>query len=528
MQDSKDLGGAQLASDDHDRLALPNGYSLNEYRIKRVLGQGGFGITYLAHDERLDRDVAIKEFLPGDLAVRQFDSTVVPRSSIARPDYRGGLERFLKEARTLAKFGNPNIVRIFTSFEANGTAYIVMSYEAGDSLGAWLKTQDFPLPFARLLAIAEPLLAGLATVHDAGFWHRDIKPSNIFLRADGTPVLLDFGTARQAIGTNSRGSERILTPHYAPYEQYIVRGDQGPWTDIYAMGAVLYYCISGREPPEATERVHAEAEKQPDPMVPATTVGKGHYPDSFLRAIDRCLALWPKDRLRSVNDLRQALIVSRSADARSMTSPVISAPGQRWPVVGLGGGALFLALAIAVFALRPPDRQAPAIIPPAVTPSPGNASVQPAITPGQSDPAGPLLAEASTAREAIRVSTQYGRQHYNHAKKEAALPSAERLARLGTRYQTQLDAIHQSLDDLDRQTGDLFRQYTSLVDQLAQHPDEFERIRPELTALNLSEPEKLARQHLIEQVEASEHGPIDTALLQTSLDRSYGAAELWR
>src|SRR3954447_3589615 len=209
-----------MMQEDHDRFALPNGYRLNEYCIRQVLGQGGFGITYLAHDERLDRDVAIKEFMPSDLAVRQAGSTVMPRSTAVRQDYKGGLERFLKEARTLARFSHPNIVRVLSLIEANGTAYIVMCYEAGESLGDRLKGRGGPLPAAELLRIAEPLLDGLAAVHRAGFLHRDIKPSNIFLRADGDPVLLDFGTARQLIGSMSRSIVSILTPGYAPIEQY--------------------------------------------------------------------------------------------------------------------------------------------------------------------------------------------------------------------------------------------------------------------------------------------------------------------
>jgi len=526
MKNDSGYGDEGAVEDDHDRLALPHGYQLKEYQIQGVLGQGGFGITYLAHDERLDRDVAIKEFLPSDLAIRHGDSTVAPRSTRATRDYNGGLDRFLKEARTLAQFSHPNIVRIFTSFEANGTAYIVMAYEAGESLGAWLKAQGLPLAFDRLLAIAEPLLDGLARVHDAGFWHRDIKPSNIFLRADGTPVLLDFGTARQAIGNVSRVSERILTPHYAPYEQYIARGNQGPWTDIYAIGAVLYYCITGCEPPEATERVHAEAEKQPDPLKAARSVGHGRYPSSFLSAIDQCLAVWPKDRLQSVTDLRRALIQSRpheTSPSPSATSPII----RRLPVLALGGGALLVAVGLSFAVFK--SSSTPVVVPsPQTVPRQPQSPAQPQAS---RQPQIPELQQAdvqfTTAREAIRVSTDYGRQRFKRSRLQDAIPSAERLAKANTRYQKQLDDIHQDLNSLDNLTESLLQQYHALVNELAKFPDRFEQIKGALSALELPEAGKLARQQLIEHVEARARGPINTAVLQTSLNHSYAASELW-
>src|SRR4051812_41790599 len=208
-------GARNVVTEDDNRYALPSGYRLNEYCIQHVLGHGGFGITYLAHDQRLDRKVAIKEFMPAVLAAREAGSTVIPRSPTAKKDYNWGLERFLKEARTLAQFSHPNIVRILTLFEANRTAYIVMCYEEGVSLGDHLKARGGTISAAELLAIAEPLLDGLDAVHKAGFLHRDIKPSNIFLRADGRPILLDFGTARQTIGNISRSMASVLTPGYA-------------------------------------------------------------------------------------------------------------------------------------------------------------------------------------------------------------------------------------------------------------------------------------------------------------------------
>jgi serine/threonine protein kinase len=183
--------------------ALPPEYRLHWYVLDRVLGQGGFGITYLARDTNLDQLVAIKEYLPIDVATRKADSTVRPRADDQGDRYRWGLDRFIREARTLARFDHPNIVRVYSVFEFNNTAYMVMRFEEGENLAAQLERRR-TLPEAELLRMLLPVLDGLELVHNAGFIHRDIKPDNIHIRTDGSPVLLDFGSARASSARDAR------------------------------------------------------------------------------------------------------------------------------------------------------------------------------------------------------------------------------------------------------------------------------------------------------------------------------------
>src|SRR5512139_2730243 len=224
--------------------ALPSQYRLHWYVLERVLGQGGFGITYLARDTNLDQKVAIKEYLPVDVATRRADTTVRPRSDEQAERYRWGLDRFIREARTLARFDHPNIVRVHSVFEHNGTAYMVMRFEEGENFAALLDRKR-TLPEKDLMRVLLPVLDGLELVHNAGFIHRDIKPDNIHIRDDGTPVLLDFGSARYALG-GVRTVTILVAPGYAPFEQYYSSGEnQGPWTDIYGLGATCYRAIAG-------------------------------------------------------------------------------------------------------------------------------------------------------------------------------------------------------------------------------------------------------------------------------------------
>jgi serine/threonine protein kinase/HAMP domain-containing protein len=286
-------------------LALAPGLVLFEYRIDAVLGQGGFGITYLATDVNLNAAVAIKEYLPADYAQRASDKSVSPRWPEDRDFYQGGLDSFLVEARTLASFRHPNIVRVARFFEANRTAYMVLEYERGKPLKRWWPGRE-EMREADLLGLLQPLLDGLAAVHAAGYLHRDIKPDNIYVRkADGSLVLLDFGAARLTVGTAGAQSG-VVTPGYAPPEQYS-DGAQGPWTDLYAMAATLYWMISGSKPPAAPARL-AGAE----PMVPALACGRGRYSDEFLRAIDRALELDPAARPRSVGEWAEKLYAAHA------------------------------------------------------------------------------------------------------------------------------------------------------------------------------------------------------------------------
>ncbi len=308
-------------------IALPPGYRLHEYRIDAVLGQGSFGITYLATDVNLDTQVAIKEYLPAELAIRTADSTVRPRSIDVASTLLDGLDQFLVEARTLATFRHPNIVRVARFFEANRTAYMVMDYERGSPLldwwaEQWRAAQEQPpvadgaptsrqpppgITEADLVMLLNPLLDGLALVHRTGVLHRDIKPGNICVReSDGSFVLLDFGAARPASG-DLPDAPSMLTPGYAPLEQYT--GDnQGPWTDLYAVGATLYWMVGGKRPREVMER-----RRSPEAEVSAQQAGAGRYGADFLRAIDWALQVRPEDRPRDVTAFRRALFAAHAS-----------------------------------------------------------------------------------------------------------------------------------------------------------------------------------------------------------------------
>jgi len=295
-------------------IALQPGHRLHEYRIDDVLGQGGFGITYLATDVNLHAQVAIKEYLPAEFAIRTGDSTVRPRRIEVTATLLEGLDQFLVEARTLASFRHPNIVRVARFFEANRTAYMVLDYERGRSLGAWWRKQRpddtvLPgIPEPDLLMLLAPLLDGLALVHHKGVLHRDIKPDNVLVRdGDGSFVLLDFGAARPAAVSNAADAPSILTPGYAPIEQYL--GDrQGPWTDIYALGATLYWLVCGQRPREAPDRQAA-----PQADLSAEQAGAGRYSPEFLRAIDWALRVQPGERPQDVPAFRRALFAAHAA-----------------------------------------------------------------------------------------------------------------------------------------------------------------------------------------------------------------------
>jgi serine/threonine protein kinase len=296
-----------------------------------VLGVGGFGVTYLAWDSHLEKPVAIKEYLPGELATRVDGGTaagaVVPLSAEREADYRWGLERFLQEARTLARFEHPSIVRVARYFEANGTAYMVMDYERGEPLKTVLQHTPQP-PEALLKELARPLLDGLGVVHAGGFLHRDIKPENIVVRASGQPVLIDFGAARNAIGGTTRNLTAVLTPGYAPLEQYSGEGRQGPWTDLYAFAGVLYRAVTNHAPPDAVSRLKGD------------TVGAGlagvraRYSEPFLRAIEWALAMDEKRRPQSVEEWSRTLLDTK---APAYESTLVLTPRQRkrrrWPWV---------------------------------------------------------------------------------------------------------------------------------------------------------------------------------------------------
>ncbi|GAB2839101.1 hypothetical protein GCM10027277_02570 [Pseudoduganella ginsengisoli] len=286
-------------------LALTPGFQLFEYRIDAVLGQGGFGITYVATDINLNVKVAIKEYLPAEFATRASDKSVAPRWPEDHDFYMNGLECFLVEARTLATFRHSNIVRVARFFEAHHTAYMVLEYEQGEPLKQWWEGHK-QMPEQQLLSLLHPLMDGLSLMHEAGFLHRDIKPDNVYVRKeDGSWVLLDFGAARQTVG-GVQALADVITPGYAPLEQY-QGGVQGPWTDIYALGATLYWMITGMKPAPAPERDDGTAE-----FIPALQAGKGRYSEEFLGAVDWALSVQPEDRPQSIRAFAQRLFASHA------------------------------------------------------------------------------------------------------------------------------------------------------------------------------------------------------------------------
>ena len=298
--------------------ALPTGYSLHRYQIEGVLGAGGFGITYKAMHEALENEVAIKEYFPAEWAYRDHNGTTVransqgqiPARSGEPPCYEWGLQRFLDEAKILVQINHPGVVRVRDYFTMNGSAYIVMEYEEGESLSTSLQRGGI-LPEPDLIRLLGDVLPALEAVHAQGYLHRDLKPSNLYVRKnDNRVILIDFGAARQALGRRTRSVTSVVTPGYSPIEQYVTVGDDyGPWTDLYALGAVLYRCITGAPPIEAPGRVLK------DPVHPAIEVGAGLYSRGLLYTVDQALAVRPEDRFQSVAAMRESLQTTDSANA---------------------------------------------------------------------------------------------------------------------------------------------------------------------------------------------------------------------
>jgi serine/threonine protein kinase/WD40 repeat protein len=292
-------------------LALPDGTELiGDFRIRRVLGAGGFGITYLADEIALARLVTIKEYFPADFAARE-SQDASPRSKDCTADYKWGLERFIEEAQALARFVHPNIVRVYRYFRANNTAYMVLHFEEGGSFKAWLRDLRRSPKQAELDRIITPLLDALEFVHGADYLHRDIAPDNIIIRKDGSPVLIDFGSARGQIASHSKTVSALVKPGYSPYEQYATDSRrQGPWTDIYALGATLYQAIAGKRPPDAPSRMVN------DEFVTASKAAQGTYRGPFLAAIDKALKLEVTERPQSIAEWRALLMAPEPKGAR--------------------------------------------------------------------------------------------------------------------------------------------------------------------------------------------------------------------
>lgn len=325
-----------------DADALPEGTWLGEFRIIRTLGSGGFGIVYLALDTTLQREVAIKEYLPMAIAKRGSGTNVEVR--VDAPTFNAGLESFLYEARLLARFEHPALVKVHQFWKANNTAYMVMRYYPGRTLKEERACRDAPPDEAWLRRLVLPILDALEQLHREGIYHRDISPDNIVILEDGSPVLLDFGSARRVIGDRTQAVTAVLKPNFAPVEQYadppVLR--QGPWTDLYALGAVVHYMMTGQAPVPAVVRT------MNDTLVKLAPEGAARFPSvgtTFLAAIDWSLEVAPTMRPQCIEDLREALVSPRLLPAKmeptdllprdgalqalALRSPPATAPGRR-------------------------------------------------------------------------------------------------------------------------------------------------------------------------------------------------------
>jgi tRNA A-37 threonylcarbamoyl transferase component Bud32 len=341
-----------------DPSILPTGTKVDQYSVTKVLGRGGFGITYLVRDEGLEKDFALKEFFPEDLVRREGTSIRFAAKPNSEADYRWGLKKFYDEARLLAQFNHSNIVNVRRVFEANNSAYMLLDFVNGSTLEHWLQGLDSPPTQEELDLISGPLLAALELVHANKTWHLDFSPENVMIRAsDGAPILLDFGASRFEIKQHSTlVSALVFKSGYSAPEQYTSNANRyGPWTDIYAFGCTLYRAIFGSRPMEATSR------QLKDEVLPVAQVAKARYRDSFLDAIDWAMKLPPDERPQSIGEWRRSLLDSgapRGAPVR-MTRVMTGAttlipshaaprPQHQEPQEGSKGGRIAIATAAVV------------------------------------------------------------------------------------------------------------------------------------------------------------------------------------
>ena len=283
--------------------ALPVGARLGEFEITGVVGEGGFGIVYSAHDSSLDRIVAVKEYLPSAFSCRTGQGLVEVKSEEHRKTFAAGLSSFINEAKMLAKFSHPGLVEVFRFWEGNGTAYMAMRYYRGVTLRQLLRTTPQIVTEQWLCETLDPILLALRELHLEKCYHRDIAPDNILVLPNGRSVLMDFGAARRIIGGMTQALTVVLKPGYAPIEQYYDDGSmpQGSWTDIYAIGGLLYHVMTGKVPVQAISRMTG------DPLKPVSELARGNFSARLCEVVMKCLAVLPASRYQSVDELRAAL-----------------------------------------------------------------------------------------------------------------------------------------------------------------------------------------------------------------------------
>ncbi len=372
-------GGGGPAGAHDDLHALPRGARLAEFEVERVVGHGGFSIVYLAFDHTLHRRVALKEYLPGALAHRDATMTIVPHSVQHRATFDAGMKSFINEARLLAQFDHPAFVRVYRFWEANGTAYMAMAFYEGLTLREMIDRGWRPAQ-AELEALLGPLLDAVELLHRRQCFHRDIAPDNVIVQQDGRPVLLDFGAARRIVGEMTQALTAVLKVGYAPIEQYSDDGTQvqGPWTDVYALAAVLYGVVTGKGPMPSVSRALR------DTLVPLAQVAPPGYDARFLRGVDAGLAMRPQDRPQSIAAFREALGLP-AAHASAETTVRVAQGDDGQVTRRLYGGSAPVAA---------DDSNAPTAVPAARAPPPVPASGQPATPPQRVVPTAPTPAVA--------------------------------------------------------------------------------------------------------------------------------------
>jgi len=313
--------------------ALPIGTYLDEFELQSVAGEGGFSIVYRAWDHTLNRQVALKEYFPSGMVARSGGTQVVVRSDRHTEAFEAGLRSFVEEARLLAKFDHPALVKVYRFWRANGSAYMVMPFCEGITLRDAWRARAQPPDEAALMQLLDPLTDALAVLHAERWYHRDIAPDNVILLAgSGRPLLLDFGAARQVIGDLTHALTVILKPGYAPIEQWgeVPGMQQGPWTDVYALGAMIHFAITGSTPPPSVGRLIN------DSFEPLARVAAGRYSPAFLEAIDHALMVRPEQRSASIAQFRQEIGLPESAAGQSPVTWMPTQAAARATVLDLG------------------------------------------------------------------------------------------------------------------------------------------------------------------------------------------------
>ncbi|WP_329906777.1 serine/threonine-protein kinase [Serratia quinivorans] len=380
--------------------SLPIGYRFNEFEIKEAIGEGGFGIVYRAYDHQLERTIAIKEYMPTSLAMRNDDLSIGLRGERFSKTFQAGLNSFIQEARLLARFSHPGLLHVLRFWEENGTAYMGTQFYSGTTLKNLQAQQPEKIDEAWIRRLLPPLFSAINTIHQEGYLHRDISLDNIQIQENQLPVLLDFGSARKEIGNLSDETEIMLKPGFAPIEQYTENsdGEQGPWTDIYALGAVLHTLIVGSPPPVSVVR------SIEDSYQPLTERRPAGYSLELLRTIDHALALKPEDRPQTIDEMAELLhlpiadeneiistpaaapenlLVATNPAAGAAAAGAVTAHGMKLTRPMMAGAGVAALLVIGVIAWLSGGDSPPA---PIAANTPDSAAVDKPITPPQSAP----------------------------------------------------------------------------------------------------------------------------------------------